>query len=177
MKKLILLTLLLFAVLQTEAFTYTDSNGIEWTFTGGGTNARNIKPSDKSSISGEIVIPGTVYYGSTALTVTTIGSEAFRGCSGLTSVTIPSSVTSIGNYAFYDCSSLTNVAIPEGVTSIGSYLFYNCSSLTSVTIPESVTSIGCDVFYNTGIYNDAQAGFFYVDNWFLDIKAISQLEP
>lgn len=34
---------------------------------------------------------------------------AFSGCSGLTSVTIPSSVTSIGSYAFRDCSGLKNI--------------------------------------------------------------------
>ena len=32
--------------------------------------------------------------------VTVIGEDAFHGCSGLTSVTIPDGVTSIGNYAF-----------------------------------------------------------------------------
>ena len=41
--------------------------------------------------------------------VTSIGYEAFRGCSGLTNITIPNSVTSIYNYAFYNCSSLTKV--------------------------------------------------------------------
>jgi len=41
-----------------------------------------------------------------------IGSDAFRGCSGLTSITIPNSVTSVGRDAFYDCSSLTSITIP-----------------------------------------------------------------
>ncbi len=41
--------------------------------------------------------------------VTTIGSNAFEGCSGLTSVNIPSSVTTIGDYAFYSCSGLKNI--------------------------------------------------------------------
>ena len=78
--------------------------------------------------------------------VTNIGSSAFSGCSGLTSVTIPEGVTSIGEYVFSGCSGLTSVTIPEGVTSVGERAFYNCSGLTSVTIPSSVTSIGSYAF-------------------------------
>ena len=78
--------------------------------------------------------------------VTSIGSSTFNGCSGLTSVTIPDSVTSIGAAAFSECSCLTSVTIPNSVTSIGDYAFYNCSGLTSVTIPNSVTSIGRETF-------------------------------
>ena len=36
-----------------------------------------------------------------------IGNEAFLGCSGLTSIKIPSSVRNIGDWAFERCSSLT----------------------------------------------------------------------
>ena len=67
-------------------------------------------------------------------------------------LTIPEGVTSIGSCAFYGCSGLTSVAIPEGVTSIGSYAFSGCSGLTSVTIPEGVTSIGLWAFrYCSGL--------------------------
>ena len=41
--------------------------------------------------------------------MTSIGFEAFRGCTGLTSVTIDSGVTSIGSDAFYGCYRLTEV--------------------------------------------------------------------
>ena len=78
--------------------------------------------------------------------VTRIGDYAFLGCSNLTSIDIPNSVTEIGDYAFLGCSSLTSIAIPEGVTKIGSFVFDECSSLTTINIPESVTEIGAFAF-------------------------------
>ncbi len=61
-------------------------------------------------------------------------------------MTIPSGVTSIGDWAFRGCSGLKSVTIPLGVTSIGDNAFSDCSGLTSVTIPSSVTSIGRGAF-------------------------------
>ena len=94
------------------------------------------------------------FYGCSGLTsltipssVTSIGSEAFSGCSGLTSLTIPSSVTSIGNYAFFGCSSLTSLTIPSSVTSIGNYALKGCSGLTSIYVyPEKLPKLGEKVF-------------------------------
>ncbi len=78
--------------------------------------------------------------------VTSIGDYAFNGCSGLTSINIPSRVTSIGNYAFDGCSGLTSIEIPNSVISIGESAFYGCSGLTSINIPSSLTSIRTNAF-------------------------------
>ena len=77
---------------------------------------------------------------------TEIVGSVFRGCIGLTSVTIPGSVNTIGDNAFSGCSGLTSVNIPEGVTRIGSGTFYGCAGLASVYIPASVSSIGSHAF-------------------------------
>ena len=83
---------------------------------------------------------------------TKIIGSAFDGCTGLTSITIPSSVTSIGGSAFYGCTGLESITIPSSVTSIGESAFSGCTGLTSITIPSSVTSIGSSAFYGcTGL--------------------------
>ena len=85
---------------------------------------------------GNVVIPEEVTFMNRTLKVTSIGEGAFRGCSGLTSITIPNSVTSIGDLAFWNCSRLTSVTIGSGVTSIGQGAFYGCSGLKKVIVKD-----------------------------------------
>lgn len=83
----------------------------------------------------------TVKYG-----ITSIGDYVFRGCCGMTELTLPNSVRSIGKYAFDSCTGLTNLALPSSVTSIGNAAFVDCSGLTELILPNSVTSIGDSAF-------------------------------
>ena len=78
--------------------------------------------------------------------VTKIGCYALSNCIGLTSLTLPSSVTEIGEHAFLNCRGLTNFTIPSGVTKIGAGAFFCCYGLISLTIPSSVTAIGSQAF-------------------------------
>ncbi|MBQ2877456.1 MAG: leucine-rich repeat domain-containing protein [Bacteroidaceae bacterium] len=100
------------------------------------------------SYTGNITIPETVEHNGAVYSVTAIGDFAFLRCSGLTSVTIPSSVTTIGEGAFYDCTDLTSVTIGNGVNTIGNSAFNGCTGLESVTIPSNVTTLGADAFNN-----------------------------
>lgn len=107
--------------------------------------------------------------------VTTIGSQAFAGCSTLEDITLPEGVTEIGNEAFKDCSNLNlfkgkhatsdgrclivngelkafapdgvnSYVIPEGVTTIGLAAFWNSNELESVELPSTLTSIKGNAF-------------------------------
>ena len=93
------------------------------------------------AFSGSLIIPNSV---------TSIGREAFRDCSGFNgSLIIGNSVTTIGELAFYGCNGLTgDLNIPNSVTTIGSNAFYDCSGFTgNLTISNSVTTINYDTFY------------------------------
>lgn len=146
-----LLTMLLTMTAQTawaDDFVVT-ANSVSWTCTviDETTKTVKIKPTDKSTISGEVIIPGTV----TNYTVTEIESYAFDRCTGLTSVSIPASVTKIGSGAFYDCSSLVTYSGGSGVTVIEGSAFQGCSSLKSFTIPSGVTVIEAYTFKQSGL--------------------------
>lgn len=106
-----------------------------------------ILPADQtdynSLMTGDLIIPSECQYpfGGTYYIVG-IGDSAFYNCSGLTSVTLPSSITSIGNHAFHNCSGLTSFTFPPSVASIGNNAFEGCTGLTEITLPNSLTSIG-----------------------------------
>ncbi|MBR5168627.1 MAG: leucine-rich repeat domain-containing protein [Salinivirgaceae bacterium] len=58
-----------------------------------------------------------------------IGDNAFKDCSGLTSITIPNTVKRIGNLAFYNCCNLTSATIPSTISSVGTFAFQDCNNL------------------------------------------------
>ena len=92
-------------------------------------------------------LPYIKYMGGVYTSNDKLGYAAFSGCSGLTSLTIPSSVTSIGESAFSGCSGLTSLTIPSSVTSIGWGAFCGCSGLTSIYVyTEKLPNMGSDVF-------------------------------
>ena len=89
----------------------------------------------------EVVIPAEI----DGRPVVEIGANAFRGCSKLTSVTIPDGVKRIYRNAFLQCYKLASVNIPDGVTHIGEGAFSE-TALTTVTIPDSVYEFGAGAF-------------------------------
>ena len=144
----------LFLAVSTLSWAYDfEADGIYYRINSDGTSVSvTYESTDYNSYSGSVVIPSTVTYNSQEYSVTTIGSNAFRECPNLTSVTIPNSVTAIKQGALYGCSSLASVKMPSSVTEFSGYVFYECTSLTSIDLPEGVTEIDNYTFYNcTGL--------------------------
>ena len=105
-------------------------------------------PKMEGKYSGDIIIPEKVKGNDgVEYVVTSLGASCFEGCSGLTSITIPSSVTSLSESCFKGCSGLTSITIPSSITSLGESCFSGCRGLTSITIPSSITSLGKECFY------------------------------
>lgn len=88
--------------------------------------------------------------------VTSIGECAFKGCTRIENIELPSTVKSIGDFAFYGCWALTELDIPNGVESLGRCAVYDCESLTKLSIPASLTYFGPQ----NGEYCNALKEFF-----------------
>ena len=111
--------------------------------------------------------------------VTSIGSQAFRGCSEINELVIPNSVTTIYLEAFSYCSGLTSLSIPESVTTIEKNVFYGCTGLVSVEIPGTLTTINQGLFaYCDGLTSvKIQKGITSIGvNAFIGCKALTTVE-
>ncbi len=80
--------------------------------------------------------------------VTTIGTGAFSGNTGVTSVKMPG-VTRLSSYAFAGCENLTSVSLGI-LTEIGNHAFYG-AGITAAPSFEKITSIGAYAFAGSAI--------------------------
>ena len=91
--------------------------------------------------------------------VTRIGENAFKGCSGLSRLgsdisaipkgrfILPTNITTIEDGTFEGCTQLQSIQIPDSVTRIGWFAFAGCTCLESILL-NAVTEIGGGAFYN-----------------------------
>ena len=97
------------------------------------TKTATLVPKTDGKYSGDIIIPEKVKGNDgVEYIVASLSASCFSGCSGLTSITIPSSVTSLSKSCFAGCSGLTSITIPSSVTSLGGSCFIDCQKLENV---------------------------------------------
>ena len=144
---LVVMMLMMASSAMAQEAKFEVIGGLRYYLLDTGDKTATLMPKTDSKYSGDIVVPEKVKGNDgVEYVVISLGYNCFADCSGLTSITIPSSVTSLGDYCFEWCSGLTSITIPSSVTSLGDGCFFGCSSLTSIEIPSSVTSLGGNCF-------------------------------
>ena len=107
-------------------------NGIYYSINSNQTSVTVQNNGNFNTYSGDIVVPPTVVYNDGIYTVTSIGYQAFKDCTDLTSVRLPENISYIMNEAFMNCTSLTSITIPSSVETMYQNIFKGCSSLETV---------------------------------------------
>ena len=79
-----------------------------------------------------------------------IGSRMFKN-SGMEEIEIPEGITSIGANAFQGCSHLWVIYLPQTLTSIGNYGFADCPSLGILDVPDTVIGFPYNAVENNNI--------------------------
>lgn len=158
---LVCLTTILFASIWTDPETgiswrYEESNGRAQLFYKPFSSYPS-EPVISTTTTGSLIIPSKI----NNLPVGVIGENAFKGCEGLTAITIPSSVTSIGRSAFFGCHNVKIVYIEDLVAwckigfvdensnplHSGAALYLNNECVTELKNPPSVERINSNAFY------------------------------
>ncbi len=127
---------------ETICFNITDNirKHVEVTFN------KQTYPDYKSKPVGSIIIPESINHKGITYSITSIGRNAFLGCTDLTSVNLPNTITSIGDNAFDYCIGLSSINLSESITTIGENAFWGCINLIKISLPKTLTSIGDNAF-------------------------------
>ena len=133
-------------------------DGIYYVRTSKNTVEVSYKDQNYNSYSGEVTIPPTVTYEGRTYNVTAIGDDAFRGCTGLTKVTIPNTVTSIGHTAFSGCTSLQTIeCLAATPPSLFSDSFSSYSAMLIVPSGSKAAYQAADYWKN---FNNIQTNYY-----------------
>lgn len=127
-----------------------------------------------SNLTGDLVIPNSITlpysYGGQNITVSAIVDNAFWGCNGLSSVSIPNTITSIGQYAFSGCSGLSSISIPTSVVTIGLDAFGGCSGIAHTYYAGSIAQ-WCGISFANGCSNP----IFYSHDLIINNSVVTNL--
>ncbi len=131
----------------------------------GCTSLASVTVTDSVTNLGDDAFKGTLWYISQPDGPIYIGNYlyAYKGeMSSNTNFVVRDGTTEIKRNAFEGCKGLTSVTIPNSVTSIGDSAFKDCKDLVSIFIPDSIIEISENAFDGTPWYDAQQNGPLYI---------------
>lgn len=175
--KICLVVLACFSYLSASAYDF-EADGLYFTIT----SLKDLTVSVDGAVNKDtdkIVIPQTIVYKNKTLTITRVGSEAFKSYKNLQSISFPNTMLSIGESAFEEDELLADIVLPDSLLRIGSNAFYGCKSLRAIYVYAEKVPIlpynscafeGCDskkckVYVPIGTYDAySRSQFGYFEN-------------
>ena len=107
-------------------------------------------------------VAGGLEFDNSSSTIDTIGAYAFKGCSSLTTFTLPESIIQIGNGAFQDCTHLEKLRINRNCVS----MIAGTNKKTNVDDLKNGIFYGCNKdFYLEVYYQESQWPTNWGYNW------------
>ena len=138
-------------------------------------DADDFVPCINPDTKGDLIIPSEIE----GYRVVGIGSNSFRECIGITSVSIPTGISYIGESAFRLATSLKAVNIPEGVEEIRAHSFNGCP-LTTIVLPTTLKRITGTYVFRYGDIKNEGASCSFIANMkrpcTLDENSIANME-
>lgn len=122
--KICLVVLACFSYLSASAYDF-EADGLYFTIT----SLKDLTVSVDGAVNKDtdkIVIPQTIVYKNKTLTITRVGSEAFKSYKNLQSISFPNTMLSIGESAFEEDELLADIVLPDSLLRIGSNAFFYC---------------------------------------------------
>lgn len=104
--------------------------------------------------SGELVVPDTVEYEGTAYFVYRINTNAFKGCTEITSVTLPAGMKNIGNTAFSGCTQLHDITLPDSLSGFNTNVITGCTNLKKIVFGENFSGFTDNNYYFNDLFFD-----------------------
>ena len=88
----------------------------------------------------------TIYLDPDSNQITSIGADAFYGCSNMAGHIVVPHITSLGDGAFSGCGMISSVELGNGLSAIGDTVFKGCDHMTNVTLGRGVQRIADNAF-------------------------------
>ena len=170
-KLLFLVMGLILATFSAQATIYDEESGLNYNIFDDGTAEVAPSPTYDGDNIKELEIPAEITYNGKSYKVTKIGNKAFSPINyQLPKVSGGANITTIGANAFKGLTSLTTVDLSGTVTSIGEHAFDGCTGLSGIgSLLDKVTEIGDCAFqdceYLDGEYTNLNGAITYIGDY------------